>query len=201
MRQATSRSTPARARLATLVALLLTACGDDRPAGETADSAVAWSSAPFDSGRVDSSTGTLDTASADSAELTGEWPSANDPSFVLVADSIAGRGIYNGAGTCFTCHALDGAGVPPLGSDLRDSTWTHIDGSLNAIARVIRDGIPVSAGTRRGMPAFGSRLSEEDISRLAAYTYSLSHPGSVVSDTTFRDSAALMFPDSTVLPR
>ena len=185
-----------------LIALLLVpACGDDRPVGETADSAVAWSSAPFDSGRVDSSAGALDTTARDSAEIIGEWPSAEGPSLVLVADSSAGREIYNGAGTCFTCHALDGAGVPPLGSDLRDSVWTHIDGSLAAIARVIRDGIPVSPATRRGMPAFGSRLSEEDVSRLAAYTYSLSHPGSVVSDTAIVESAAPMSPDSAALQR
>ena len=177
------------------------ACGgDDQPARETADSAVAYGAAPFDSGRIDSSSGSLDTTASDSLGDAGDSVDAT-PAFVLVADSIAGRVIYNGAGTCFTCHALDGAGVTNLGSSLRDSSWTHIDGSHGSIARVIRDGIAVSSSTRRGMPAFGSRLSEAELYRLAAYTYTLSHPGSAVADTAVVDSATTTLPDTSTAPR
>ena len=210
MRQREPRPGPRRFQLRTtsrsaiLAALVLGAAlgcgGGDQQVTETADSAVAYGAAPFDSGRIDSSGGSVDTASADSVDASGEAGTAA-PSFVLSADSIAGREIYNGAGTCFTCHALDGAGVDPLGSSLRDSTWTHIDGSLLAIVRVIRDGIPVSSATRRGMPAFGTRLSEEELYRLAAYTYTLSHPGSAVADTAFVDSAATALEDTSVTPR
>jgi hypothetical protein len=35
------------------------------------------------------------------------------------------------------------------------------------------------------MPASGTTLSPEEIYRIAAYVYSLSHPGSAVADTTF----------------
>lgn len=182
-----------------LLALLACGGGDERVT-ETADSAVAYGAAPFDSGRIDSSSGSLDTSATDSlvpAEGTGEA----SPRFVLIADSVAGREIYNGTGTCFTCHGLDGTGVAALGSSLRDSAWTHIDGSLLSIARVIRDGIPVSASTRRGMPAFGSRLGEEELYRLAAYTYTLSHPGSAVADTAFADSVASAQGDTSTAPR
>jgi mono/diheme cytochrome c family protein len=182
-----------------LVATLGCGGGDERVT-ETADSAVAYGAAPFDSGRIDSSSGSVDTASADSVEAVGGLGPA-EPQFVLTADSARGREIYNGAGTCFTCHALDGAGVDPLGSSLRDSAWTHIDGSLPAIARVIRDGIPVSSSTRRGMPAFGTRLSDEELYRLAAYTYTLSHPGSAVADTASVDSAASTLEDTSGTPR
>ena len=175
-------------------------CGGDDEARETADSAVAYGSAPFDSGRIDSSSGSLDTTSADSVDDTPA-PVDTGPAFVLIADSISGREIYNGAGTCFTCHALDGSGVTNLGSSLRDSAWTHIDGSLASITRVIRDGIPVSASTRRGMPAFGSRLSDTELYRLAAYTYTLSHPGSAVADTAIADSAATTLEDTSTSPR
>ena len=179
---------------------LLGCGGGDQQVTETADSAVAYGAAPFDSGRIDSSAGSVDTAPADSVGIGGGTGSAA-PQLVLIADSVRGREIYNGAGTCFTCHALDGAGVDPLGSSLRDSSWTHIDGSFTAIARVIRDGIPVSSSTRRGMPAFGSRLSEEELYRLAAYTYTLSHPGSAVADTAFVDSAASTLEDTSGTPR
>ena len=184
------------------LALVVTmACGGgDQRVTETADSAVAYGAAPFDSGRIDSSDGSVDTTSLDSADAMRGAGNAS-PQFVLIADSVAGREIYNGAGTCFTCHALDGAGVDPLGSSLRDSVWTHIDGSMLSIARVIRDGIPVSSSTRRGMPAFGGRLSEEELYRLAAYTYTLSHPGSAVADTASIDSAAGVPEDTSTTPR
>lgn len=177
------------------------ACGGDQRVTETADSAVSYGAAPFDSARVDSSRGSVDTSGGNSADTaTGDSDTAS-PEVVLLADSVAGREIYNGAGTCFTCHALDGAGVTLLGSSLRDSAWTHIDGSLLEIIRVIRDGIPVSSATRRGMPAFGSRLSDAELYRLAAYTYTLSHPGSAVADTVVADSATAMSPDTSTPAR
>ena len=195
-------SHPPHAPFAASVALLaLIACGGgDQRVTETADSAVAYGAAPFDSGRVDSSGGNVDTMPADTA-IGVETPRVTSPEFVLVADSVAGREFYNGVGTCFTCHALDGSGVTPLGSNIRDSVWTHIDGSLSAITRVIRDGIPVSSATRRGMPAFGSRLSEADLYRLSAYTYTLSHPGSAVADTASADSLIAPPADTSIAPR
>ena len=187
------------APLALAFAATLGCGGGDERVTETADSAVAYGAAPFDSGRIDSAGGSLDTTATDS--VNAEDSPDGGPDFVLIADSVAGRVIYNGAGTCFTCHALDGAGVSQLGSSLRDSSWIHIDGSFSAIARVIRDGIPVSSTTRRGMPAFGSRLSEAELYRLSAYTYSLSHPGSAVADTAFADSATTAASDTGTTTR
>lgn len=163
---------------------------------ETADSAVGYHATAFDSGRIDSARGQPDTAAVDSGGRVDD-DAAFSPRFVLLADSAAGRAIYNGAGTCFTCHALDGSGVAALGSSLRDSTWTHIDGTLFGIVRVIRDGIPVSSAAQRGMPAFGSRLSEEELYRLAVYTYTLSNPGAAVPDTTSADTTAAFIPDTS----
>lgn len=193
------RGTTSKAGTAAAVLVLATvlACsrGDQRVT-ETADSAVAYNATTFDSGRIDSAAGRTDTVAVDSGGRIDDDTAAS-PRFVLLADSVAGRAIYNGAGTCFTCHALDGSGVAALGSSLRDSVWTHIDGSLSGIARVIRDGIPVSSAARRGMPAFGSRLGEEELYRLAVYTYTLSNPGAAVPDTTSADTTAAFTPDTS----
>ena len=183
------------------VLLAAIACGrGDRRATETADSAVAYGATTFDSGRIDSARLAPDILPADSLEPIGAVEERS-PRFVLRADSAAGRDIYNGAGTCFTCHALDGSGVASLGSSLRDSVWTHIDGSLLSIARVIRDGIPVSSASQRGMPAFGSRLSDEELYRLAAYTFTLSNPGAAVPDTSSADTIPAFTPDTSASER
>lgn len=80
-----------------------------------------------------------------------------------------------------------------LGPDLRDDTWLHGDGSFASILRVITDGVAVPKASPIGMPAFVGRLSDLERYRVAAYVFSLSHPGSVVVDTT-------MIPFDTLSP-
>jgi cytochrome c oxidase cbb3-type subunit 3 len=106
-----------------------------------------------------------------------------DVSLVLVADSVSGEIIFNQRGTCFTCHGERGGGMPNLGPDLRDPTWLHGDGSFRSILRVIDEGVAVPKASPIGMPSFEGRLSESQRYHVAAYVYSLSHPGSVVMDT------------------
>jgi mono/diheme cytochrome c family protein len=71
-----------------------------------------------------------------------------------------------------------------LGPNLRDRTWLHGDGSFRSILRVIREGVAVPKAAPIGMPSFDRRLSESQLHHVAAYVFSLSHPGSVVFDTT-----------------
>jgi hypothetical protein len=71
-----------------------------------------------------------------------------------------------------------------LGPDLRDATWLHGDGSFRSILRVIREGVAAPKASPIGMPSFEGRLSAAQVYRVAAYVFSLSHPGSVVLDTT-----------------
>jgi mono/diheme cytochrome c family protein len=157
---------------------VMTACGD-APREIPADTALA-SPSSADSGTPGDSAGaprhTTDTASA-----TAELP---DVRLVLAADSAAGDSIFNRRGTCFTCHGPYGTGMPNLGPDLRDQTWLHSDGSFRAILRTIRAGVAVPKASPIGMPSFEGRLSEAELHRVAAYVFSLSHPGSVVADTT-----------------
>ena len=117
----------------------------------------------------------------DSASASADVP---DVRVVLLADSAAGDSIFNRRGTCFTCHGQYGTGMASLGPDLRDATWLHSDGSFRAILRTIRDGVAVPKASPIGMPSFQGRLSEAELHHVAAYVFSLSHPGSVVLDTT-----------------
>jgi mono/diheme cytochrome c family protein len=168
-----------RIPLATISAVIvMTACGD-APRETPADTALA-SPSSADSVMPQDSVGvprdTLDSASA--------FADVPDVRVVLAADSAAGDSIFNRRGTCFTCHGQYGTGMPSLGADLRDATWLHSDGSFRAILRTIRDGVAVPKASPIGMPSFQGRLSEAELRHVAAYVFSLSHPGSVVLDTT-----------------
>lgn len=166
----------ARARIALLG--VLAACGD-APRETPADTALIApsardSAAPQDS--VPTRGDTIDSASAS--------PEMRDVSIVLIADSASGDSIFNRRGTCFTCHGQRGIGMPNLGPDLRDGSWLHGDGSFRSILRVIDEGVAVPKASPIGMPSFEGRLSEVQRYHVAAYVFSLSHPGSVVADTS-----------------
>lgn len=162
----------------TTVFAALTACGD-APRETPADTAVAPPSSADSTSPRDSADRARDTTDTASAEAD-----VADISLVLVSDSASGDTIFNRRGTCFTCHGQYGAGLPNLGPDLRDATWLHGDGSFRSILRVIRNGVAVPKASPIGMPSFEGRLSSPQMYQVAAYVFSLSHPGAVVSDTT-----------------
>ncbi|HZO19667.1 MAG TPA: c-type cytochrome [Gemmatimonadaceae bacterium] len=157
---------------------LMAACGD-APREMPADTAIA----PPGVGDTLS-----DTARFAGADTTRDSANASTPvsdvSFVLLADSAAGDSIFNRSGTCFTCHGQYGGGLTSLGPNLRDSVWLHADGSYRSIFRVITQGVAVPKASPIGMPSFEGRLSEMQRRQVAAYVFSLSHPGSVATDTT-----------------
>jgi cytochrome c oxidase cbb3-type subunit III len=176
----------------------LTACGD-APRETPADTALsppssADSAPPRDSGDLARDTADTVSAEADIADVT----------LVLVSDSASGDTIFNRRGTCFTCHGQHGAGLPNLGPDLRDASWLHGDGSFRSILRVIRNGVAVPRASPIGMPSFEGRLSTPQMYQVAAYVFSLSHRGSVVSDTTIARADTLSpftLPAATNPPR
>jgi len=163
-----------------LIALcgVLAGCGD-APRETPADTALADPSAS-DSARPDSGVRIAGRVVDTGAVSTP----VREVSLVLAADSALGDDIFNRSGTCFTCHGQHGAGMPNLGPDLRDATWLHGDGSFGSILRVINEGVAVPKASPIGMPSFEGRLSDAQRYRVAAYVFSLSHPGSVVEDTT-----------------
>lgn len=166
---------------------LMAACGD-APRETPADTAIA----PPGAGDTLSDTTRLAAADTtrDSANASTLVP---DVSFVLLADSAAGDSIFNRSGTCFTCHGQYGGGLTNLGPSLRDDVWLHADGSYRSIFRIITEGVAVPKASPIGMPSFEGRLSETQRHRVAAYVFSLSHAGSVVTDTTTRTDSLSPF--------
>jgi cytochrome c oxidase cbb3-type subunit 3 len=77
--------------------------------------------------------------------------------------------------TCAACHGPDGKGTPALGApNLTDKVWLHGWGE-SAIVSIIH------TGKTNVMPAFGERLSAEQIHVLAAYVWNLSQTASVAA--------------------
>ena len=159
-----------------MVAITLAACGGGDRSAATADTAVVQSKAPpIDTSSIGGVA--VDTShSADSVTAAG-------PTLVLIADSVAGEVIFRRQGKCLACHGPAGAGLQGLGANLQDDEWLHGDGSFAFIARTIRDGIARPAVAPIAMPASATTLTAEEIHRVAAYVYTLSHPGSAVLDT------------------
>lgn len=91
-----------------------------------------------------------------------------------------GQRLYRGDGFCYNCHGRDGEGIPDIGSDLTDDDWRHVDGSLEGLVRMIRDGVSAEeSSTGIPMPPRGgARLSPEQIRAVAAYVWTLSRGAS-----------------------
>ena len=78
-------------------------------------------------------------------------------------------------GVCAGCHGADGKGNTALGApNLGDKVWLHGWGE-QAIVSI------VTAGKHNVMPAFGERLSPEQVHVLAGYVMSLSQPATAVA--------------------
>ena len=89
-----------------------------------------------------------------------------------------GDRIYHGqvgGAACTACHGEHGQGSP-LGPDLTGKKWLWGDGSLEAIAKTITDGVPQPKQYRSPMPPMGgAELSPDQVRALAAYIWSISH--------------------------
>lgn len=101
---------------------------------------------------------------------------AQDPESPAVI--AQGKAIFEGkqAGAlCFTCHGLDGKGVPGLAPNLTDAKWLHGDGSMAFLQQLITDGVPKPKEAAAAMPPMGgARLTTEQVKAVAAYVASLS---------------------------
>ena len=74
---------------------------------------------------------------------------------------------------CMDCHGADGSGA--MGPSLQDSRW-HFGGSSSEIFQSIYE------GRADGMPAWGGRISDDQIWRLVAYVQTLSKGHSVTTE-------------------
>ena len=97
------------------------------------------------------------------------------PQLVALGDSI-----FHGqaaGGICFTCHG-QGAKGSQIGPGLTDGQWLHGDGSQQMIINVITSGVATPKQYPGAMPPMGGApLTPEQVRAVAAYVYSLSHPG------------------------
>lgn len=149
--------------------------GTESQGGETKTKAPAGSAATAEAKpktQAESSKSTVQAESTKSAEpkstaqgkSDGGNPFAGDPKAVA-----AGKELYSTYG-CYGCHGRGGGGG--MGPSLIDATWNYGGGSDAALFKTITQGRP------KGMPAFGSYFSEEQVWKIVAFLRSISNaPG------------------------
>ena len=150
--------------LVALVAIGLSACGGDANAnGDTADAAPAQAQVTA----AETDADMAETADA----MTQELPEGVTPAMVE-----EGKGIYNGAGICMSCHGPTGEGIPNLGANLTDDEWLHIDGSYESIVQNILEGVTAQQSSSGvPMPAKGgTAITDDQVNAVAAYVWTLS---------------------------
>ena len=178
--------------LAALLLVLGAGCGGQDRQGLTADSAVLPPAASGADTAEGDTTGMPDSTTGDS--ISADSTTVSNPTFVLVADSVAGDVLFRRKGKCLSCHGLSGKGIEALGPNLQDTVWLHGDGSFAFIQRIINEGVARPVVSQIGMPSFArpanadasalsNTLSPEEIYHISAYVYSLSHAGRTVADT------------------
>ncbi len=112
------------------------------------------------------------------------------PIVIQPGDSAAGFALYHGKGRCFTCHGGLGRGTAKLGPDLTDTTWLNGDSSVAGIRGVIATGVATPRQFSVAMPAYAGMMDDSDLTRLAAYVYTLSHPAAVIHSPAPPDTTA-----------
>jgi mono/diheme cytochrome c family protein len=119
------------------------------------------------------------------ATARGQQPATAAPEKITPAMIALGDSIFHGqagGGMCFGCHGPEGKGVPSVAPDLTAGKWLHGDGSYASIAAIVTSGVPKPKVAASPMPPMGgSQLNEAQIRAVAAYVYSLTHPGARTS--------------------
>jgi glucose/arabinose dehydrogenase/mono/diheme cytochrome c family protein len=111
---------------------------------------------------------------AGATKSSGAIPKGATPKMVALGQRIY-QGQVGGA-ACTGCHGGDGHGSP-LGPDLTGKKWLWSDGSYEGLKKIITDGVPRPKDFRSPMPPMGgAQLTSDQVSALAAYVYSISHP-------------------------
>ena len=111
-------------------------------------------------------------------ELAAQQAAPQFPEDVTPARIAEGGKLFKGQGFCFACHDLAGKGA--MGPDLTDTLWLHSNGTFSEIVQQIVAGVPKNR-SKSGVlmpPRGGSQLNDEQVKAVAAYVWSLSHPGS-----------------------
>ena len=102
----------------------------------------------------------------------GRWASLTNP-YESNPQRIAEGGKLFVAYNCLDCHGAEGSGA--MGPSLQDSRW-HFGGTPGDVFQSIYEGRP------DGMPAWGGRISDDEIWRLVAYVRTLANGHSVTTE-------------------
>ena len=94
------------------------------------------------------------------------------------AKATAGRALFNGeAAACYFCHGADAKGRTEIGApNLTDNIWLWVDApaGTGAAAKVAAIRSVIANGVNKGvMPAWGDRLTPEQIKVLTVYVHEL----------------------------
>jgi mono/diheme cytochrome c family protein len=97
------------------------------------------------------------------------------PTGVTQAMVDQGKTIFAGAGNCHACHGAEGAGTA-FAPKLNDKEWLNIDGSYDAIVKIVTDGVPMPKQSMMQMqPKGGSQINADQVKAVAAYVWRLSN--------------------------
>jgi cbb3-type cytochrome c oxidase subunit III len=119
------------------------------------------------------STGTPPVA-APAATPAATTPAGNLPAGVTAEMVAAGETAFK-TGICVACHGADATGTPNA-PNLTDSEWLNNDGSYEQIQATIKNGVPTPKQHPTPMPPMGgAQLTDQQVSEIAAYIYSISH--------------------------
>mgnify|MGYP003557787611 CR=1 FL=1 len=112
-------------------------------------------------------------ASSNTASTAAAPALAYTPAMVTLGDSL-----FN-TGGCQRCHGQKGIGAKNAPS-LVDGPWLHSDGSFDAIAKIVTDGMPKESFKDQERPfAMRARggpmnLTDDQVKAVAAYVHSIS---------------------------
>ncbi|HTJ21489.1 MAG TPA: c-type cytochrome [Gemmatimonadaceae bacterium] len=102
----------------------------------------------------------------------GQWTSLTNP-YEGNAQRTAEGGKLFIAYNCLDCHGAEGSGA--MGPSLQDGRW-HFGGTPGDVFQSIYEGRP------DGMPAWGGRITDDEIWRLVAYVRTLANGHSVTTE-------------------
>lgn len=85
-----------------------------------------------------------------------------------------GEKLFKGS-TCIGCHGGD-AGGTPIAPALNDKAWLNLAGTYDEITAVIMAGVAKPKQYPAAMPPKGgANLTDEEVKKVAAYIFSISH--------------------------
>jgi cytochrome c oxidase cbb3-type subunit 3 len=102
------------------------------------------------------------------AESQAAAPEQGAATAMLEGDEAlaAGKAVFDKPGQCVSCHKSKGEGL--IGPNLTDNFWINGDGSLEAIIKVVTEGVPA-----KGMITWSKILKPEEIKYVSLYVQSL----------------------------